>query len=78
MFKTVLAESEDEPDLMPVSFDPDGYIAQRSAKDDVFKVAYENILDEFDALAVLLQARKTIGLTQFDVAARMWASSLHR
>jgi DNA-binding XRE family transcriptional regulator len=69
MVKTIQAEVEQG--FMPVAFDPGSYIAQRSAKDDAFKAAYENVQDEFSALDVLLQARKASGLTQADVAARM-------
>ncbi len=58
----------------PTHFDPDAYVAKRSAKDKAFKVAYDALEDEYAALAALLQARTEAGLTQADVAQRMGVS----
>ncbi len=58
----------------PTPFDPDAYVAKRSAKDKAFKVAYDSLEDEYAALAALLHARTEAGLTQADVAQRMGVS----
>ncbi len=55
----------------PVDLDIKKSIAERSARDKEFKVAYEALEDEFAALAALLRARIEAGLTQAEVASRM-------
>ncbi|MDY0072459.1 MAG: helix-turn-helix transcriptional regulator [Thauera sp.] len=55
----------------PVKFNPKAFAAQRSSEDPEFAQAYANLQDEFAALDVLLKARKSAGLTQAEVAARM-------
>jgi DNA-binding XRE family transcriptional regulator len=69
MVKKISAESENQ--FMPIAFDPDKFIEQRSAEDSAFKAAYQDLDDEFRALDLLLKTRKTAGLTQAEVAARM-------
>lgn len=55
----------------PVAFNPQDYAAKRNQVDDEFAAAYFGLQDEFAALDVLLQARKSAGLTQAEVAERM-------
>ena len=55
----------------PVVFNPQDYAAKRSQEDAAFADAYCGLQDEFAALDVLLQARKSAGLTQAEVAERM-------
>ena len=57
----------------PVPFDPKSEI-ERELADPKFREAWESIQDEFSALDALLSARKTAGLTQEQVAARMGVS----
>jgi ribosome-binding protein aMBF1 (putative translation factor) len=63
-----MSESEK---FRPVKFDPKGYARKRGSTDKNFKVAYDNLSDEFEALAALLHARNAAGLTQAEVAERM-------
>ena len=58
----------------PVPFDPKDYANQRRKTDTKFAVAYDALEDEFAALAALLKARATAGLTQAEVATRMGVS----
>jgi ribosome-binding protein aMBF1 (putative translation factor) len=58
----------------PVAFDPKGYATKRRKTDKKFAVAYDALEDEFAALAALLKARTTAGLTQAEVASRMGVS----
>lgn len=58
----------------PVAFDPKVQAAHKRKTDPAFRVAYDALEDEFEALAALLAARKDAGLTQADVAARMGVS----
>jgi DNA-binding XRE family transcriptional regulator len=58
----------------PVAFDPKGYAVKRRKTDKKFAVAYDALEDEFAALAALLKARTTAGLTQAEVASRMGVS----
>lgn len=66
-----MIKSKPQDSFVPVAFDPAAYVKRRSAKDAAFKSAYAALQDEFGALDVLLRARKTAGLTQVQVAARM-------
>ena len=54
----------------PVPFDPRAQLA-REIKKPGFRRAYEAIGEEFAALDALLDARRTAGLTQAQVAERM-------
>lgn len=58
----------------PVPFDPKKYAEQRRQNDAKFAVAYDELEDEFAALAALLKARSIAGLTQAEVAKRMGVS----
>lgn len=63
-----------EEGYQPVAFSPKDYAAQKRTTDSDFRTAYDDLEDEFAALAALLHARKDAGLTQADVAARMGVS----
>jgi len=54
----------------PVPFSPRATLA-REMKKPGFRLAYESMNEEFAALDALLEARRTAGLTQAQVAARM-------
>ena len=58
----------------PVAFDPKGYAVKRRKADPKFAKAYDDLDDEFAALAALLKARTAAGLTQAEVASRMGVS----
>jgi DNA-binding XRE family transcriptional regulator len=58
----------------PVAFNPSTYAQKRRKSDAIFAVAYDALEDEFAALAALLEARASAGLTQAEVAARMGVS----
>ena len=58
----------------PVAFNPKGYAVKRRKADPKFAKAYDALDDEFAALAALLKARTTAGLTQAEVASRMGVS----
>ena len=58
----------------PVPFNPREYAARRCKDDPAFRRAYEAIESEFSALEALLDARKSAGLTQAEVASRMGVS----
>jgi ribosome-binding protein aMBF1 (putative translation factor) len=58
----------------PIPFDPSAYAETESVRDPAFREAYDALNDEFAALAELLRARQTAGLTQADLAARMGVS----
>ena len=58
----------------PVAFNHKQTAAKKRATDPVFQKAYDDLEDEFAALAELLKARKDAGLTQADVAQRMGVS----
>lgn len=45
-------------------FNPQDHAAKRSEEDAVFADAYSRLHNEFSALDVLLQAYKSVGLTQ--------------
>lgn len=64
----------DSEKFRPTRFDPKTYASKRSATDKKFKVAYDDLEDEFQALAALLHARTEAGLTQAEVAERMGVS----
>lgn len=64
----------DSDKFRPTRFDPTAYATKRSATDKKFKVAYDHLEDEFEALAALLHARENAGLTQAEVAERMGVS----
>lgn len=57
----------------PVSYHPKKKLEQE-INDPGFKQAWEALDDEFAALDVLLKARKSAGLTQEQVAAKMGVS----
>jgi DNA-binding XRE family transcriptional regulator len=57
----------------PVSYHPKKKLEQ-DLQDPSFKQAWEALDDEFAALDVLLKARKAVGLTQEQVAAKMGVS----
>ena len=61
----------------PVTFDPSGYSSKRRKKDAKFAIAYDELEDEFAALAALLKARADAGLTQAEVATRMGVTDRH-
>lgn len=64
----------DSEKFKPVSFDPKAYAKKRGSTDKKFRVAYDDLSDEFEALAALLHARTAAGLTQAEVAERMGVS----
>ena len=53
-----------------VVFSPQGYAAKRGQEDAAFADAYSGLQDGFFALDVLLQVRKSAGLTQAEVVER--------
>lgn len=57
----------------PVMFNPQDYAAKRSQEDAALADAYSGLQVEFAALDVLLQARRSAGLTQ-----SAWVSNLRR
>ncbi|TXT21876.1 MAG: XRE family transcriptional regulator [Gallionellaceae bacterium] len=61
-------------EYQPVAFDPRAHAAKKRKSDPAFRAAYDEMEDEFAALAALLHARKDAGLTQADVAERMGVS----
>lgn len=69
MKKTKKGDSTE--DYRSVPYDPDAFAELRKGEDPLFRKAFEDLNDEFEALDVLLAARKTAGLTQAEVAARM-------
>lgn len=58
----------------PVRLNPTEEVAEKSANDPEFRIAYDALEDEFAALAALLDARLQAGLTQAQVASRMGVS----
>lgn len=58
----------------PIPSAPRAYAETESARDPAFREAYETPTDEFAALAELLRASQTAGLTQADLAARIESS----
>ena len=58
----------------PIAFDPKAYGEERRASDPSFRAAYDALEDEFAALGALLDARRSAGLTQSEVASRMGVS----
>lgn len=64
-----------DPDgYRPVPFDPAERIARKLKTSPDYRAAYDALEDEFAALDALLDARKSAGLTQTEVAARMGVS----
>ena len=61
-------------DYKPGSLDPRAYAEEASKGDPAFREAYEGLADEFAALAELLRARQSAGLTQAELAERMGVS----
>jgi DNA-binding XRE family transcriptional regulator len=61
-------------DYKPVPFNPTAYAEEASRQDPEFREAYEGMADEFAALAELLKARQSAGLTQAQLAERMGVS----
>jgi len=62
----------------PVAFNPKDYAVKRRKSDPKFAVAYDDLDDEFAALAALLKARAAAGLTQAEVAGFSTCSSSYR
>jgi DNA-binding XRE family transcriptional regulator len=54
----------------PVKADPRAEL-ERDLADPAFRAEWESIADEFEALDILLAARRRVGLTQAQVAERM-------
>lgn len=61
-------------DYKPVPFNPTAYAEAASRTDPAFREAYEGMEEEFAALAELLKARQSAGLTQAQLAQRMGVS----
>lgn len=61
-------------DYKPVPFNPAAYAEATSQSDPAFREAYEGMAEEFAALAELLKARQSAGLTQAQLAVRMGVS----
>ena len=66
-----MTKAQQDSGFAPIVFDPKAFVGQRSAVDPNFKAAYEALEDEFSTLDVLLQARRSAGLSQAEVAQRM-------
>jgi DNA-binding XRE family transcriptional regulator len=58
----------------PVVFNPTAYAEQARKQNPEFANSYDALEDEFNALQILLEARKQAGLTQAQVAQRMGIS----
>lgn len=58
----------------PVPFDPAKRIAHKLKTSAAYRAAHEALKDEFEALDALLDARRSAGLTQTEVARRMGVS----
>ncbi len=58
----------------PIPFNPTAYAEDESRNDPAFREAYEGMAEEFAALAELLKARQSAGLTQAQLAQRMGVS----
>lgn len=57
---------------MPITHkDEHDHLIKKWQKDAKFQAAYDELAEEFDLFDQMLQARKTAGLTQEDVANRM-------
>lgn len=61
-------------DYKPIPFNPTAYAEDASRNDPAFREAYEGMAEEFAALAELLKARQSAGLTQAQLALRMGVS----
>jgi DNA-binding XRE family transcriptional regulator len=69
----VVAEIDDDR-YDPVPIDPAKRIAHKLKTSATYRAAHDALKDEFAALEALLAARKSAGLTQTQVAARMGVS----
>ena len=58
----------------PLRLNPGEEVVEKCASDPEFKIAYDELEDEFATLAALLDARLQAGLTQAQVASRMGVS----
>lgn len=72
--KSKIDKALDPDGYRPVRFNPKKEAARMRKISPAFREAYDALEDEFAALDALLNARRSAGLTQTEVAARMGVS----